>query len=542
MFWLPNTTLITIPPENDGRALFYQSIELTMSTIPVMEAHQFYRNGQSTPRWLAMINPQASIQLRKPYVEGTTTRQQSNFNLSHLTDNYINNSSSPNVVYRDPPQTSNGYVSAGTRVSTTGAPQNLVVREFQPPETPLFSLAQLQHANVSYLNVNPPYVIGNSLANVYVPRDDPEAQSEALVADAFAANPDSGFPDNTTFNRIYDLSYHLNKALWDDYFFSTIPRSLTTTQAGDADFRLPNSRHQFYWRNGAPTLPEYQGLADQAAAASHLLVNGAFNVNSTSEQAWRALLHAHNGVRTDPSDSAKKHVYSRFTMPVDEAEANATWLGYRILSDDEINALAAAIVTEVRTRGPFLSLASFVNRRLVADDTGLKGALQAAIDKASLATAGHLNNVAPFNNPALAANNYPRDIKDGMDNNYPTAGDPEQQAIYMGGTNTAAPSSSRAAFAPGYLTQADLLTALGPSLTARSDTFRIRSYGDTVNPATGATDGRAWCEAVVQRLPDYMDPSANEAVDAPSILNPTNETFGRRFKIISFRWLTSHEL
>jgi len=74
----------------------------------------------------------------------------------------------------------------------------------------------------------------------------------------------------------------------------------------------------------------------------------------------------------------------------------------------------------------------------------------------------------------------------------------------------------------------------------RSDTFLVRAYGDVVNPVTGAIEARAWCEAVVQRLPDYVDP-----VDPPeksSGLSPTNETYGRRFEIVRFRWLSPEEV
>ena len=94
------------------------------------------------------------------------------------------------------------------------------------------------------------------------------------------------------------------------------------------------------------------------------------------------------------------------------------------------------------------------------------------------------------------------------------------------------------AFAPKYLTQADLLSTLGPQLAARSDTFTIRTYGETTNPATASVGSRAWCEAVVQRMPDYVD----DSTDAWAGSAGTNLTFGRRFKIVSFRWLTPQDI
>jgi hypothetical protein len=116
-----------------------------------------------------------------------------------------------------------------------------------------------------------------------------------------------------------------------------------------------------------------------------------------------------------------------------------------------------------------------------------------------------------------------------------------EKAIEAAGIN-----STVAEFSSQWLTQGDLLTALAPVLFPRSDTFLIRTYGEAVNPTTGATEARAWCEATVQRGPDYFDPSAatGDAPEvAPAALKSTlNQTFGRRFKIVSFRWLTRSDL
>ena len=97
--------------------------------------------------------------------------------------------------------------------------------------------------------------------------------------------------------------------------------------------------------------------------------------------------------------------------------------------------------------------------------------------------------------------------------------------------------------------QADIMTALAPVLFPRSDTFVIRSYGEALNPTTSTTaapvvEGRAWCEAIVQRIPDYFDATAATG-DAAEVAPPNsaiNQALGRRFKIVSFRWLTRSDI
>jgi hypothetical protein len=59
-----------------------------------------------------------------------------------------------------------------------------------------------------------------------------------------------------------------------------------------------------------------------------------------------------------------------------------------------------------------------------------------------------------------------------------------------------------------------------PWLAVRSDTFRVRAYGDAVNPSDPTrTEAAAWCEAIVQRVKDDHGRSAG------------------RFIITYFRWL-----
>jgi len=71
----------------------------------------------------------------------------------------------------------------------------------------------------------------------------------------------------------------------------------------------------------------------------------------------------------------------------------------------------------------------------------------------------------------------------------------------------------------------DFLNAIGELFTTRSDTFRIRAYGEAVHPLNPAEPTAiAYCEAMVQR-------SA-----------ATLSGHGRRFAIISFRWLGPGDL
>jgi hypothetical protein len=95
--------------------------------------------------------------------------------------------------------------------------------------------------------------------------------------------------------------------------------------------------------------------------------------------------------------------------------------------------------------------------------------------------------------------------------------------------------------ANGCLFQGDLLQALGPALATRSDTFKIRAYGEAdedMGPGQGAV-----LEMVVQRTPNYIDPANaphDRLRDAGRL--PVNVLLGRRYIILSFRWLSPSEI
>ena len=342
-------------------------------------------------------------------------------------------------------------------------------------------------------------------------------------------------------NGTVALGYHFdgsslwNDLLWDHFTFSSFPQTGTFDFATD---KLINSRYRPFrdraavpWN--APANFRGDGLPATASnsrlAAQNLVVDGSFNINSTSVEAWKAIFSSLKNVPVG-TQTATSAPFSRTLTPTAGSAAAATgtspdsWTGFRDLSSAEVQSLAEEMVMQIRKRGPFLSLADFVNRRLIktADDTfglGLSGALQAALDRAINQTS---RLTAAFNvkTSATASN---------------SATNPNQIAFSEIGYILPA---ALAGF-PGYMLQGDVLSALGPTLSARSDTFTIRTYGDATNPATGAVIGRAWCESVVQRTPDYVIPAAfggNAPYETPAA-GSDNEKFGRRFQIVSFRWL-----
>jgi hypothetical protein len=415
------------------------------------------------------------------------------------------------------PSTATGDVTVTTRLFSTPSPSSLTLREPRLPDAGLYqSIAQLQHAPVSDQGSGSLNAIGNSLVNPRILRER-----------TFVTTTGSAY---ILVTPLYDTSYLLNQALWDKYFFSTVP----TFTAANLTLPLPNARLQ-----PLPTA-SVASLNDHTTTAANLMLLGGFNINSTSEQAWRAVLGAAQNLKYDPvtgalaPSSPLSNPFSRFSKPL--GNSTDRFRGYRQLTDAQIASLAARMVDEVKKRGPFRSLADFVNRRLVsATDpsttadvkaTGLKGTLQAAIDYADWDTtpAKQINNIAPYTTDILGKNFSPRE---------------EDWVGVPGFTNTGkAPTSSRHAFGPGYVSQADVLSRIGSAISARSDTFVIRTYGEARNQSGTA---KAYCEAVVQRTPDYVDPSSTvpEAIPAAGSIN---KRFGRRFTIVSFRWLSPNEI
>ena len=420
------------------------------------------------------------------------------------------------------------------------------------PTTPTLSLGKLQHANISVHAHMPALAVGNSLASVYIPKDQTFTTFENYYEE----------------ERIfYDLSYLMNEALWDSYYFSSysIPYNARADDY-DANGRnvseifdtfvsgttpLPNSRMSFYAIADEDTTDARAKLFNKAdikdgsynRSAENLLVRGSFNVNSTSVPAWRAVLSGardyaiyQSGENTATQPSAGSTPFSRFSQPVageSPGSANDEWAGFRSLSDSEIEDLATEIVAELKRRvsvsnRPYLSLSDFVNRELVNGDSGRTGIIQAAIDRADL------NNAV--SGPGAG-------ILEGSLNNGDNGSFPNPENILLAEGSEGSGSMS----APTYLMQADVLQAIGSFISIRSDTFRIRSYGQSIDPINGEILAKVWYEAIVQRVPVPVSPRAGTNPEDPEYWtaeepNGDPQPFGRRFIVLSIRQLLEDEV
>ena len=507
------------------------------------------------------------------------------------------------------------------------------------PVTAPVSLGQFMHANLTPWDWMPYRTVGNSFPSMVVPLDKSWTHG--------TPHTNAGTIGGHTFG---DMSYLMNNALWDSFFFSGAApilsdgsrngnynavraKSLTQvmTDFAGGTGKLANPRMTLFPNDSASAsaLLANGFLTDSTGAApdgyrrfsSYLLNVGAFNVNSTSVEAWTGLYGSLKGLALGSQAANSPAATNNARVPRiigDSTQAPATrniadtayWNGYANLSDTQIRALAVATVAEVKARAkflqrterdqeyppaarrflgfpaaqspgtPFLGLCEFVNRFLgptkkagafvgttasantsyyqienTAVDTTLpvtaqnsrwmfrSGTLESAIARADKTLGSETLAKIPSGSSAKM-------IDPSVSHNWTNGG--------VAGGRTGMPpglyfrnveildadnvNRTHSGFgANGCLFQGDLLQALGPALATRSDTFKIRAYGEA-DEAMGPGQG-AVLELVVQRSPNYIDPATaphDRLRDAGRL--PVNVLLGRRYIILSFRWLSPSEI
>lgn len=426
---------------------------------------------------------------------------------------------------------------------------NSYVSTLSVPREPLVSLGSFQHSTANGFEITKPkygyatlngrepllpqisHAIGNSMA------------PSMLAAGRTEGSMAGGRP-------LADHSYLANRALWDDWFLSGISPQ---TVAGFAKRRAQRDT-ALQFLEGSGQLPVVRYLPDTGGQdpadlisgffsgsvpndaatreiASLIRVDGLFNVNSTSVEAWKAMLGSLKGRQIVVRDeTGAESIVTDEGTPVAnlrgphgalvdgsgnlDVKDPSQWVGRRSLSEGEIESLANAIVREVRKRGPFLSLADFVNRRPGSDeDLARCGAIQSALDSQDVKI-----------NDGFRGSG--RSIGSGVSNRFAFPEAEEGTAAYG---------------APGAVKQGDILTPIAPVLSVRSDSFIIRAYGESVDNE-GKVLARAWCEATVERDKQFIDTNDAPETAITSLSEDVNESFGRRYVMTSFRWLHPEEI
>ncbi len=412
------------------------------------------------------------------------------------------------------------------------------------PTGPLQTIADFRRSNALTSSLLPNFV--QPVANSY--------PSPLIAPDRFIQSGVVSYP-------LLDHSVLANHALYDRFYFSTFANydagntpDKVFTGFMDGSQRLAAQSFEPYLPGGE-TLDQAKGELFNGArptdsayqrVAGYQLVRTPFNVNSTDVQAWKAVLSAMSGDTVQllwattaargektgdftpmlPMSLVNGGVVGRYdnnadSRNIDNALTN-DFNGHQQLQPEQLELLATKIVDEVRKRGPFLSMSEFVNRQIgSAAGQPMAGALQTAIDEARINDSFLAGSVVPVREADVADTD--------------TYGFPNPRAAL----------GNPAAGAPGWLSQGDLMRVLEPGATVRGDTFVIRTCGEAFGK-DGKVVARAYAEAVVQRVPDFINPADQPSINVwdPSVTagGEDNKRFGRRINIVSFRWLSPQEI
>lgn len=531
------------------------------------------------------------------------------------------------------------------------------VIEIEIPQTAPLSIGQLMHANVSTSDLFPYRTVGNSFPNTVVPLDKSWTYGTPYTVTQYTGG--------ATFA---DMSYLMNNALWDNFFFSGAAPVLKSSKTGNYNSvrdlkaqdvlnnfaagtgKLANPSMRLYQPFGISDAPYAFGFTGDATSpafintasptatspapdgwkkmSSYLLNDGAFNVNSTSVEAWTALYASIKGLSIGTGATSTSNTrFPRIIGPTGQAvtesdlKKSSYWNGFINLSDTQIKALAVATVAEVKARAkffyrterdqdytpltrrflgfpaaqepatPLLGMCEFINRflgptkRFSADITYSLYPLPTAATS-NTGAAYPDNFPATVSTAAASPEKYKWMIRSGVLESAIARADktlgsatlastPSNGAIIDpavshnwkndGGTNGGRTGMPPGVFwrnveiltpddntnrshngfgAAGCLFQGDLLQSLGPRLATRSDTFTIRAYGESTD--NSGANANCVIELVVQRTPEYIDNKTqpHERIEdlVKSDAKNINSLLGRRFVIISARWLAKSEI
>ncbi|WP_269524682.1 hypothetical protein [Coraliomargarita parva] len=310
-----------------------------------------------------------------------------------------------------------------------------------------------------------------------------------------------GNPWGGALNRIYDR-----------YFFSTLPKP--DLSSWDGTTPLANTRIRAF--KAPPAL-------DSCETAEDLMLHNGFNLNSSSDRAWEAVISG----RSFSSDAFVCR-YEKGAYPANPEWFEASKPLGSVLFNHPHTALYNTTESETDARYAQVERAKTTNYleafsiNNIAWQADLQHpAFRQSFRELSRAEASALGQAIPNalkefyareNHPPFSLEEFiSAGILQSAIDAVPTINNRHDGQDFIPRHSTAS------------ITQATLMNALGPIGFVRSDSFTIRGYGDTRNPVTGEVISSALCEATVQRTPE----------------NHRFAKLGRRFTVTDFKWITT---
>ena len=352
-------------------------------------------------------------------------------------------------------------------------------------------------------------------------------------------------------------------------FYENPPFSIGNPWGGDKNAvfdRYFFSSYKSGPTSGGPANPHIESVIENTSidpengevSAARFVVNGAFNLNSTSVEAWKSVLsgiHLHNwtyrifeentygggdierpyvqnGIFRFPhhADRTFTHPYTDGIQNYPEITQKERENWYRSKWQPD---WAAAFTTGMRElRGGY-------------DNSGFYASDEDAIDDVSELAEAIVALLKIRNEPYTTIEEL---LTENVDDPSDAATLPLlQEAIDRTRINTVTEDNYKDAggfldrfprYAASFLSQADVINVLAPFAQVRGDTFVIRAAGQNID-AIGNNGPLVYCEALVQRQINPVTGEGGAATAGPA--DPPGE-FGRQFKIINLRWLTEEEI
>lgn len=276
------------------------------------------------------------------------------------------------------------------------------------------------------------------------------------------------------------------------------------------------SNNPLFVRKDKMYSPEAIELTAPRNFAEQCMIRGPFNINSTNEKAWRLILSnvfnnwiqysgRHNG-RTMPWDKtvpAKNPENVFFTRP---------FSAQLFSPDGKIPPTEDSMLEKITAR----------SREQFLLGQGFRSINEESIARLARYLAKAVKQKTAAQEPFLS-------VSDFADSGILEKGIEEAEINLIGGKKIPE-------WFPNFLRQEHLLETLALRSSPRGDTFCIVLRAEQINPLTRRTEAVSKLEMRVQRIPDLFDSTQDAGTDHEDC-NGKNKRFGRRFKIVSLKFL-----